>query len=123
MPEDLAQAKKTLKLSRFRSKEAFERKFGQRLIKERHQPGTLVLVRNVPLENTMSINRKTHCRYMGPYQVVQQTKGNSYILQEMDGTELQTAVAAFRLIPYLKREELGKWKQRIDLQEAIKRSG
>ena len=122
MPQDLARAKKTLIHSRFQSKEAFERKFGQRLIKEFHKPGSLVLVRNVPLENTMSIDRKTQCRYMGPYQVIRRTLGKSYLLQELDGTELKTSVAAFRLIPYLKREELGKWKQRIDQREQIERS-
>ena len=120
MPDDLARAKKTLAQSRFQSKEAFERKFGRRLIKESHKPGALVLLRNVPLENTMSIDRKTQCRYMGPYQVVSQTRGNSYRLKELDGTEMRTAVAAFRLIPYLKREDLGKWKRRIDLWQQAK---
>jgi len=122
MPTDLARARRTLSQSRFRSKEAFEQKFGRRLIKEAHKVGSLVLVRNVPLENTMAIDRKTQCRYMGPYKVVRRTKGRSYILEELDGSELRTSVAAFRLIPYLKREELGKWKRRIDLRDQIRRS-
>jgi len=88
MPSDLTRAKKMLAQSRFQSKEAFERKFGQRLIKESYKPGALVLVRNVPLENTMVIDRKTQCCYMGPYKVVCQTKGKSYILEEPDGSAL-----------------------------------
>lgn len=121
MPEDLARARNILKQSRFRSGLAFEKKFGRRLILESHKPGSLVLVRNVPMENTMAITRKTNCRYMGPYEVIEQTKGNSYRLQEMDGTELQTAVAAFRLIPYLKREDLNVWKKRINERKTLQR--
>ena len=119
MPQDLAHARKILKQSRFQSSQAFKKKFGRRLIMQVHEPGTLVLVRNVPMENTMSINRKTTCRYMGPYLVVKQTKGKSYKLKELDGTKLKTPVAAFRLIPYLKREDLGKWKRRMELQKMI----
>jgi hypothetical protein len=110
MPEDLTKAKKILAKSRFQSKEAFERKFGQCLIKESYKPGSLVLIQNIPLENTMASHRKTECRYMGPYRVLCQTKGNSYILSELNGAELRTAYAAFRLIPYLKREDLNEWK-------------
>ena len=78
-----------------------------------HKPGSLVLVRNVPLENTMLIKCKTASQYIGPYQVVEHTKGNSYKIQELNGTELKNPVAAFRLIQYLKREELGKSKCRM----------
>ena len=51
----------------------------------------------------MSIERKTANRYMGPYRVVRQTQGGSYILEEMDGSLLRHHVAAFRLIPYVQR--------------------
>ena len=37
---------------------------------------------------------------MGPYQVIRQTQGGSYILAEMDGSLLKHHVAAHRLIPY-----------------------
>ena len=119
MPQDLARARKILKQSRFQSSQAFEKKFGRRLIMQAHVPGSLVLMRNVPLENTMAISRKTTCRYMGPYQVIGQTKGNSYWLCELDGTRMKIPVAAFRLIPYVKREDLEKWKRKMDIQEAI----
>jgi hypothetical protein len=119
MPQDLERARRTLKQSRFQSSKAFEKKFGRRLIMQAHEPGSLVLMRNVPMENTMAIDRKTTCRYMGPYQVIEHTKGKAYRLQELDGTELKTSVAAFRLIPYLKREDLGKWKRRMELQKMV----
>ena len=119
MPQDLARARKILKQSRFQSSQAFEKKFGRRLIMQAHAPGSLVLIRNVPVENTMAISRKTTCRYMGPYEVIEETKGRSYRLQELDGTKLKTTVAAFRLIPYLKREDLGKWKRKMEVREAL----
>ena len=84
-----------------------------------HKPGSLVLVRNVPLENTMPIKRKTASWYIGPYQVVEHTKGNSYKIQELNGTELKNPIAAFRLIPYLKQEELGKSKRQMEKQRML----
>jgi hypothetical protein len=106
MPEDIQKARQTLNKSRFRSKEAFETKFARRLSKEDFEPGSLVLLRNSPVENTMSIERKTTDRYMGPYEVVLKTRGGSYILKELNGALLRHSVAAFRLIPYIKRKEL-----------------
>ena len=46
---------------------------------------------------------------MGPYEIIHQTIGGSYVLAEMNGTPLCTLVAAFRLIPYIKRKELDDW--------------
>ena len=46
---------------------------------------------------------KSDPRYFGPYQVVQCTKGGSYILAEMDGAQFCDRIAAFRLIPYITR--------------------
>jgi hypothetical protein len=45
-PEDLEQAAETLKTSRFKSKEQFERRYAKCLRKEIYRPGDLVLVRN-----------------------------------------------------------------------------
>ena len=39
---------------------------------------------------------------MGPYEIIRQTRGGSYVLAEMSGAPLRTSVAAFRLIPYVK---------------------
>ena len=106
LPQDIEKARQTLHQSRMRSKTAFETKYARRLQQENYQPGSLVLLRNVPVENTMSISRKTTHRYMGPYSIVRQTQGGSYVLQELNGSTLRHTVAAFRLIPYVKREDL-----------------
>src|SRR6201992_1144812 len=108
MPQDVERARQTLKKSRIRSKKAFDTKYARRLQVNKYKPGTLVLLRNNPVENTMSIERKTTDRYMGPCSVVRQTQGGSYILQELNGNILRHTVAAFRLIPYVKREDLDK---------------
>jgi transposase InsO family protein len=106
MPEDVARARNTLLKSRFRSKEAFEIKFGRRIQRTSFKPDELVLVRNSPNERTVAIARKVQNRYMGPYRVVRETKGKAYVLAELNGNILRTSVAAFRLIPYVKREHL-----------------
>ena len=108
LPQDVEKARKTLHQSRIRSKQAFEKKYSRRLQKSTYEPGTLVLIRNVPVENTMSIERKTTHRYIGPYSIVRQTQGGSYILQELNGTLLRHTVAGFRLIPYIRRQELDR---------------
>ena len=115
LPEDIARAQKILRQSRFRSKEAFEKKFARRIIREAYAPGDLVLIRNNPIENSVSIERKTADRYMGPYQVIRQTQGGSYTLAEMTGDELAHPLAAFRLIPYVQRQDLDSWADEIEL--------
>ena len=102
-PEDLARAAAIIKASRLRSKEQFEKHFERRLMKRAYKPGELVLVRNTAIEK--ELDRKTKPRYLGPYQVVRQTKGGSYVLQELDGTINRHGWAAFRLLPYFPRSE------------------
>jgi transposase InsO family protein len=109
LPEDIAKAKKILQKSRFRSKQAYEKKFARRLRIGAYQSGDLVLVRNNRIENSVSIERKTADRYMGPYRVIRRTQGGSYVLEEMDSSELTEHVAAYRLIPYVKRRDLDHW--------------
>ncbi|KAH7917309.1 hypothetical protein BV22DRAFT_1188370 [Leucogyrophana mollusca] len=70
-PEDIAQAASTLHRSRIRSKEQFEKIYARRMRREEYKPEDLVLLKP---------------RYLGPSEVVQRTKGGSYVLQEMDGT-------------------------------------
>jgi len=108
LPEDIEKARRILHKARLRSKEAFEAKYTRRLQNQEHQPEALVLLRNSVVENTMSIERKTTDRYMGPYRIVRRTKGGSYVLEEMNGNQLRHTVAAFRLIPYIKREDLNR---------------
>ena len=113
LPEDIAKARRILQKSRFRSKEAYEKKFTRRLWTESYKPGDLVLVRNNKVEDTVSIDRKTVDRYMGPYQVIKQTKGGSYVLKELDSSRLAEHIAAYRLIPYVKRKDLGHWAKMV----------
>ena len=114
MPEDLARARETLEKSRFESKEKFDRRFGQRIRRTSFVPGELVIIRNSPLEKTVSINKKVENRYMGPYRVVRETRGKAYVLAELNGNVLRASVAAFRLIPYVSRESLDGWARLID---------
>jgi ribosomal protein L21E len=114
MPDDVARAKGTLLKSRFRSAEKFEVKFGQRIRYQSFKEGDQVLVRNNPIENTVSINKKIMNRYMGPYRVVRETRGKAYVLMELSGAMLKSTVAAYRLIPYVKREQLDGWARLIE---------
>lgn len=36
---------------------------------------------------------------------MRKTKGGSYVLEELDGTQWKQGVAAFRLLPYVSRED------------------
>ena len=102
-PEDIRKAAVTLKKARMRSKEQFERKFERRMRKEVFSPGDLVLIRNSRVEQ--EANCKSKPRYLGPYKIYRQTKGGSYVLQELDGAFLRQAIAAFRLLPYVSRDD------------------
>ena len=114
MPEDVTRAKNILRQSRFKSKEAFEAQFGQRIQRTSFRPGELVLIRNNVLEKTVSISRKVKNRYMGPYRVVRENQGRAYVLEELNGSVLATPVAAFRLIPYVRREQLDGWARLVE---------
>ena len=115
LPQDIGAALATLHKLRLKSKEAYERKFARRIIHEAYKPQALVLVWNNVIENSVSIERKTANRYMGPYQIVRQTQGGSYILAEMDGTLLRHHVAAYRLIPYIQREDIEELVEEMEL--------
>ena len=111
LPDDVDRARQILQKYRYKSKEAYEKKFARRLRTESFKSGDLVLVRNKRVENSVSIERKTADRYMGPYRIVRQTTGGSYILQEMDGSNLAEHMAAYRLIPYVQRQHLDRWAE------------
>ena len=100
---DIEKASRKLIEARFKSKEQFERLYHKKLAKTKYQSGELVLVRNTAIES--ELNKKTKPRYLGPFQVVRQTEGGSYVLKEMDGTVSRRGIAAFRLIPYRNRNE------------------
>jgi hypothetical protein len=67
-------------------------------------PGRLVLVRNSGEEN--GLKNKYYPRYLGPFVVVRQTTGGSYVLAEMDGTISNLRFAAKRVIPYYLRNQI-----------------
>jgi transposase InsO family protein len=100
-PDDIHAAFETLHQSRLRSKKQFEKRYASRLVKTSYNSGDLVLVRNTQVEK--ELDRKSKPRYLGPFEVVRQTKGGSYVLKEMDGTISRRGIAAFRLIPYFPR--------------------
>ena len=103
-PEDIAKAAALLKKTRFRSKEIFERRYKHRLRKNIYKKGELVLVRNKAVES--SADRKQYPRYLGPFQIIRQTKGGSYVVAELDGAIWRKGVAAFRLLPFISRQQL-----------------
>lgn len=104
--DDLDAAAERLLRSRWGSKERFEMEYEARLQGIDHQKGALVLVRDMSLFNTFSLTKKTAPRYLGPFVVERRTRGGSYILRELDGTLSRRGIAAFRLLPYLKRGNL-----------------
>lgn len=102
-PEDMEKAAAVLKENRFKSKEQFEHCFRTKM---RHQPlsdGSLVLVCNTGVEQ--DLDRKHKSRYLGPYQIYRRTKGGSYVLKELDGIIMRRGVTAFRLLPYISRND------------------
>jgi len=115
----LAHAAKVLQQSRLQSKEEFERRYARRIKKSVFHPGDLVLIRNTRIEK--ELNRKTKPRYLGPFEVVRQTKGGSYVVKEMDGSTRSQGVAAFRMLPYYPRD--GSVLPRAELDEVISSLG
>jgi hypothetical protein len=100
-PEDIANFQQIVTKSRHENLERFEKRHGSRIVDFDFKAGSLVLVRNSRIEE--SLNRKTKPRYTGPMVVVRKTVGTSYVVAELDGTQSQLRVAGFRLIPYLPR--------------------
>jgi hypothetical protein len=100
-PEDIANLQQIVTKYRHTNLERFEKRHGSRIVDFNFKPGSLVLVRNSRIED--SLNRKTKPRYMGPMVVVRKTIGTSYVVAELDGTQSQLRVAGFRLIPYFPR--------------------
>jgi hypothetical protein len=77
---DITNSMQILQNSRLASKHPFEKWFETRLVQGSYTPGDIVLVRNTAIEK--ELNRKTKPTHLGPYKVVQQTLGNSYVLEE-----------------------------------------
>lgn len=100
--DDITSAAAVLKAARFRSKAQFEKRFHKTLNYEFYNPGDLVIVRNS--KDEMTLGKKTLKRYLGPFEIDRRSRNGAYVLKELDGTYIRTAVAAFRLYPYLDRQ-------------------
>ena len=61
-------------------------------------PGSLILVRNMRIENDLS--RKTKPCYLGPLLIFRKNHNSAYILAELDGSVHKQSFAGFQLIPY-----------------------
>lgn len=103
-PEDLQKAAITLYKHRLASEAQFEQQFHTRLCKDSYSPELLVLIHNTAIEK--ELNRKTKPRYMGPYEVVCQTSRGAYILKKLDNSIKCQTYAAFRIVPYISRNEV-----------------
>ena len=101
-PEDLEQMKEKIWNARKMSAKRFEKTFERSIRTDSFEPGSLVLIRNSRIN--LELNRKTKQRYLGPYVVINRTKGGSYHLAELDGAILKGRIAAFRIVPYYARE-------------------
>ena len=70
-------------------------------IKKAIRKGELVLVYNKTLESQWGKLLKN--RWNGPYRVIKQIKGGSYVLEELDGTKLARRVAASQIKKFYPR--------------------
>ncbi|KAH9479604.1 hypothetical protein JR316_0008199 [Psilocybe cubensis] len=113
--EDLANIADVLKQSRLQSKATFEQQFARRLRQESFKFGDLVLVRNSQVEKEM--NRKHKPRYLGPYEVVRQTRGGSYVLRELNDGSVILRPQLDRMIRELgheSQEDKDTWSDNMD---------
>jgi transposase InsO family protein len=101
---DIERASEVLQLARLRSKEQFNRRYAKRLQKSDYPVGSLVLIRNIRLEEQLN-SFKIHPRYLGPFQVIRKTARGNYIVSELDGTIHKEPYAAFRLLSYIRRDD------------------
>ena len=102
--EDITKVAEILANSRYQTKLRYEQEYKATMFKDTHKPGTLVIVRNKAIEQ--SLDRKHKDRYLGPYKVVRRVHPNGpYLLAELDDTEILGSVAANRLLQYHSRED------------------
>jgi len=111
------QAAKKLLKTRQMHRDAFIKKFANRLSHVSFKEGDLVLIRNSRVEQ--ELDRKSKPRYLGPYKVVRQTKGGSYVVAELDGAISKRGIAAFHLIAYQPRPGVPLPSIKLPVQEEV----
>jgi len=94
-PEDLERVKKEVIKARWKSVLQLEK--NRRTLEFTFEENDLVLVRNSVVDK--ELGSKTMPRYLGPMVVIRQTRGNSYILAELDGTISKAQVCSLLVIP------------------------
>jgi hypothetical protein len=90
-PGDIETTIERLKEAREKNKDRFDRK--HRLHSQPIQYGDWVLVYDSSLDNQHSSVRKFSKRWFGPYVVKQVYDNATYMLRELDGTELKILIA------------------------------
>ena len=88
---------------RFRFKEYFEKIFNRRIKNYVFRKRDLVLIRNSQVEK--ELDKKTKPHYLGSYEIYKQTKGESYIIKELNKAIFCRDIIQFRIIPYIPRNE------------------
>ena len=96
--EDISAMKDTVTEARMANLVHFKKNFGSCIIDFDFKPGSLVLVLNSCIEE--SLNCKTKPCHTSPFVVVRKTIG-SYVIAELNGSQSQLRVAVFRVIPYV----------------------
>ncbi|KAL7411563.1 hypothetical protein BDY24DRAFT_323361, partial [Mrakia frigida] len=99
--EDQELAAVRLRVARTRSVDDRNSKFHRvhsQLLKNPILDGELVLIRNSSLDFQHS--RKEEDIYLGPYRVIKRSEKGAFVLEELDGTPLRSAVAAVRIRRY-----------------------
>jgi len=90
--------------SRFKAAHRWNLEHQRTILEEDHQPGTLMVIRNSPIETSHS--RKHQDRWLGPMVVVRRTQRGSYILAELSGEISRLKYAATREKRYHTRDGL-----------------
>jgi len=111
------QAANKLLRTRQMHRDAFIKKFANCLSQSSFKEGDLVLMRNSRVEQ--ELDRKTKPRYLGPYKIIRQTKGGSYVVSELDGTISKRGIAAFRLIAFRPRPGMPLPNNKLPTQEEV----
>ena len=103
-PKDIETAISRLKEARVKNKDRFDRK--HRLRSQPIQNEDWVLVYDSSLDNQHSTIRKFAKRWFGPYVVKRVNDNATYLLRELDGTELKIPVAGKRVKLFQRRGEI-----------------